>query len=219
MKVCFIGCSSNVIATFKDGFTSDSEIEFIDVCRNSKYNFEITSTDEVPYKIVPTDCDFYIISLGYLIPRRILQQNKHELYSSVNINMLAPVLVSEWLLENNQFARIVIIGSESGSKGSFDTTYFICKAAVQAYVRERRISRPGQSINMVSPSTIIDTKMTQRRSDLADLEKQLVKLPKKRAAKCKEVANVIRFLYDGGDSYISNQNICVNGGKFARMYY
>ena len=46
-------------------------------------------------------------------------------------------IISMYNNEGYRNARIIIMGSESGRKGSFDTTYFISKAMLRSYVRQR----------------------------------------------------------------------------------
>jgi len=223
MKVCLIGCSSEVIKSLKNELMlENNEFEFISVSRSveSDHHFDIhLNAKDIDASLVPTDCDFYVISLGLLYSKRISEQTQSERVLSVNVNLLAPVLISEMLLEKSERARIVILGSESGLKGSYDTTYFLTKAALSAYVRERQISYPSQTLNMISPSLIIDSKMTQSRSDLPNVFERLKSHPKKRGAYSGEVAKIIAFLIKGGDSYLSNEEIAINGGKFARMNY
>ena len=222
MKICFIGDSSEIVKSVQEKLKQNdkSDFDFITVSRSKKSNHYLNiGLKKIDYSVVPDNCDFYLISLGILYPKRILQQSYSERTLSINVNLLAPVLISEMLLKKNKKARIVIIGSESGSKGSFDTTYFLSKAALVSYVRERKVSHAEQSLNLISPSTISDSSMTKNRNDLMELTKTFKFLPKKRALYSSEVANIIVFLINGGDSYISNEEIAVNGGKFARMEY
>ncbi len=135
------------------------------------------------------------------------------------INLLFPVRIIEKILEVNKRARIVILGSESGFKGSYDTSYFIAKAGLSSYVREKHIKYPDQQLVMVSPSVILDTKMTQERDDLENVLERAKQLPKEKYLISKEVANTIYFLLFTDQGYINNEIININGGKFARMKY
>ena len=65
----------------------------------------------------------------------------------------------------NKKARIFILGSESGKKGSFDISnlWIIKNRTIHQYIRERRILYPSQQIVGVSPSTIIDGRITLKR--------------------------------------------------------
>jgi NAD(P)-dependent dehydrogenase (short-subunit alcohol dehydrogenase family) len=166
---------------------------------------------------VPLDADRYVLAAGLLRPKRIWQQTDAEIRSSMAVNMLSTVQICELVLNANPNARIVVLGSESGMKGSFDTTYFLAKAALHAYVRERAIGHPGQQLVCVAPSTIGDSGMTQRRADQHNVEKLVGTLPKRRLLTANEIAATIHFLLYGAGSYISNTVIEVNGGKFARM--
>jgi hypothetical protein len=63
----------------------------------------------------------------------------------------------------------------------------------------------------------MDTEMTQRRVDLKTVKETVNNLPMGRAAFCNDVTSLISFFIENPNSYISNQEIGLNGGKFARM--
>lgn len=168
-------------------------------------------------KVSSIQAQFFVFLLGSLIPKRINEQTESEVYSSMNINLLYIVRCCEDILEINAEARIIILGSESGRKGSFDTSYFLAKAALRQYVLEKRIAFPQQQILMVSPSTILDSGMTNRRADQDYLAKLVKELPKERFLSASEVARFISWLIRFGSDYVTNTEIEVNGGKFARL--
>lgn len=162
--------------------------------------------------------DVYIFNLGILIPKNILEQSEDEIFNSLKINALFTIKACEHILSTNPNARILIVGSESGKKGSYDTSYFLSKTMLRSYVKERMLHSHKQQLVLVSPSTIEDGTMTTSRNDVHRLELYKNQHPKKRFVTCSEIANL---LYDLaiGTNYISNCEIEVNGGKFARMDY
>ena len=160
---------------------------------------------------------YFIINLGILFPKKISEQTLEEINCSLNVNLITVVKLCEVILNNNQNAKVFIVGSESGLKGSYDTTYFLCKAALRAYVRERKMSSQDQSLLLFSPSTISDAGMTLRRTDFEVLDNYRTRHPKRRLATCDEVSDIMISFMSETFSYVSNTEIEINGGKFARM--
>ena len=219
-KICIIGSSSTVskeLINLIDRETND----IITIGRSSDdlvyLNVDFQTADKIDN--IPLNYDRYVITLGYLIPKKITEQTNKETLDSMAINLLFPVRIIERILEVNQKARIVVLGSESGFKGSFDTSYFLAKAALSSYIREKYIKYPTQQLVMVAPSVILDTKMTQERDDLTQVLERAKCLPKQRYLLSKEVAEMIYFLLYIDQGYINNEIINMNGGKFARMKY
>lgn len=219
-KICIIGSSSTVSKEVIN-LIDNNRNEIITIGRNSDdtiyLNIDFNTSDKIDN--IPLDCERYIITLGYLIPKKITEQTNEESLNSMAINLLFPVRLIEKILEVNEKARIIILGSESGFKGSFDTSYFIAKAGLSSYVREKHIKYPNQQLVMVAPSVILDTKMTQERDDLELVMERAKDLPKQRYLMSKEVAEAIYFLLYVDKGYINNEIININGGKFARMKY
>lgn len=158
----------------------------------------------------------FCISAGILHKKRIIDQSKEEISNSFFTNCISIVLLCEKLLSINSNARIIIISSESALKGSFDESYFLSKSAINKYVEERSVGSDQQLLS-ISPSTIEDSNMTKMRDDKERLAQYRNEHPKKRFLRMKEVASLITFLFDDDSKYICNENININGGKFARM--
>ena len=218
MKVMIIGSSSKVSACLKQrlvrmGFDvlmagrSGPDLKF-DGFRASKEQVE---------HLVSEHCSAYIINMGVLYSKTISCQTIEQIEKSFHINLIAPVRVAEEILSKHRCARIFIIGSESGAKGSFDTSYFLAKSGLRAYVRERALAYPTQQLLLFSPSTISDAYMTTSRTDSKRLAEYLTRTPKGRFLTSDEVAGVVASFLNVEFEYFSNTEIELNGGKFARM--
>jgi hypothetical protein len=222
MKLCIIGSSSSVSARVVEIVNARNDVQVVTVGRDSDcdinldLNFDNFSLDQFD---IPLDCDKYLITLGLLYSKKINNQSSVEILNSMVVNLLFPVKLVESILNVNPNANIVILGSESGSKGSFDTSYFLAKAALSKYIKEKRISYPEQQLVMIAPSVIIDTKMTQDRGDLKAVLSKCKELPKKRCLYVQEVAELIMYILFVDTGYINNEVINMNGGKFSRMFY
>jgi len=174
---------------------------------------------EIIESLFDIDYDVYIFNLGYLQPKRIKDQSSSNIIKSLSINALFTIKSCEYIFDNNPKARIFIIGSESGKKGSFDTSYFLAKSMLRSYARERKLSFEDQQLLLVSPSTIEDGKMTCSRSDTETLETYKQIHPKRRFLDSSEVSQLLFDLIKNPSTYLCNTEIELNGGKFSRMSY
>jgi len=147
----------------------------------------------------------------------ILNRKSSDILEQVSINLLSVIKVCEIALQYNKFVKIIILGSESGIKGSFDIIYALTKAAIHKYVEERKIKYPKQQLLCIAPSTIIDANMTVKRRDGHNVVRAIKNNPKKRGVLSKEISNLIYSLFYEQTDYLSNIVIRVDGGKFARM--
>ena len=146
-----------------------------------------------------------------------LKRNSIDIQNQVSVNLLSIVKICEIALQNNKNVKIIILGSESGIKGSFDIVYALTKSAIHKYVEERQIKYPKQQLICIAPSTIIDANMTLKRKDKKNIKKSIRSNPKKRGILSKEISNLIYSLFYEQTDYLSNTVIRIDGGKFARM--
>lgn len=160
----------------------------------------------------------YILLLHCLIsPNPFLSRTVKDLNDQVTVNLLSIIKICEIALKHNREVKIIILGSESGFKGSYDIIYALTKNALHKYVEERKIKFPQQQLLCLAPSTIIDSRLTLRRSDKKNVKKSISLNPKKRGIKSFEISKLIYSLFFEQTNYISNTVIKVDGGKFARM--
>lgn len=147
----------------------------------------------------------------------ILNRKNSDILNQISINLLSIIKVCEIALQSNKSVKIIILGSESGIKGSFDIIYALTKSAIHKYVEERKIEFPRQQLLCIAPSTIIDSNMTAKRKDNYNVIKSIKKNPKKRGLHSKEISNLIYSLFFEQTDYLTNTVIKLDGGKFARM--
>ena len=146
-----------------------------------------------------------------------LKRKQTDIMKQISINLLSVIKICEIALKYNKKVRIIVLGSESGIKGSYDLVYGLMKSSLHKYVQERRIKFPNQQIVCISPSTIIDSKMTLNRKDKKNIKKSVYLNPKKRGIKSFEIAELIYNIFYKSTDYLTNTIIRVDGGKFTRM--
>ena len=215
-----IGSSSNLSSRIEERLESEFKVsKYGRASSNDKViDASNLSNENIAY-VFEEHFDFYIFNLGFLQSKRILEQSEQEILLSFKINALFTIKSCEYIFSRNKSARVIIIGSESGKKGSFDTSYFLSKSMLNSYVKERRLNAPGQQLLLISPSTIADSQMTMRRKDTCRLNHYRQEHPKKRFLDNDEVVSIIYSIVTNDSTYLTNTEIEINGGKFARMKY
>lgn len=115
-------------------------------------------------------CDRVLICTGYLAGQSLREISEQDLDLTWQLNFVQPARFCDQLFEINPRARVCVLGSESGFSGSYDMAYAGAKAALHCYVRTKRLAHPEQMLVAIAPHIIWDTRMTQRRKDLPELE-------------------------------------------------
>lgn len=184
----------------------------------SKYQFDLSNPKNIlKNKKLITNCDKIICLHSIVSNKEHINKTYEETINEININLISTINICELALRFNKKVRILLMGSESGIKGSHDIIYALCKTSLHKYVEERKILFKDQQLICIAPSTIIDAKMTLMRTDQKNVKKSINVNPKKRGLKSKEIANVIYDLMFNLTDYITNTVININGGKFSRM--
>ncbi len=212
-KITLIG-SNNILA----GLLKDKNYFVEQYGRNTNIKIDFTDKDinnQIEYLLKKTNSDIFILLSGYLQQSDIISQKQEQRINSLLINSVGPVLFSEYVLQKKPNARVIILGSESGKKGSYDLTYALAKSSLKMYVKQKRVDI-HQQLLLVSPSTIEDLGMTTRREDIHTLEKYKELHPKKRFLISEELVEIICLLINS-PKYLTNTEIEVNGGKFTLM--
>jgi NAD(P)-dependent dehydrogenase (short-subunit alcohol dehydrogenase family) len=189
--------------------------EVVTLGRHEDDTVRLDLAAEFDVTAVPVDIERYVLASGLLIPKTLAQQDFEETARSIAVNLTSVVRICEHLLTNNPRARIAVVSSES-SRGSFDTTYFLSKVALDAYIEGRRLSAPGQQLVAISPTIIMDSGMTQRRHDLGSVTERARRTPKGRLLQSDEVSRLLHYVLYVDEGTLTNTVIHLNCGEFAR---
>ena len=143
-------------------------------------------------------------------------------YLSVQqVNVFAPMLLCQAALPsmlNNGWGRIVNISSIWGkislaNRASYSASKFALDGLTLALAAE--FTRFGILANCVSPG-FIDTDLTRQSLGPKELDNLLAKVPASRLGTVEEVAAFVVWLSSQENSFISGQNIAIDGG-FTRV--
>lgn len=134
----------------------------------------------------------------------------------MNVNFfgtLYPTLALLPQLYAQGFGSVVNITSVDAFDGIQDySAYSVSKGAVTSLTKTLAIesAKHNVRVNAIVPG-VTDTEMTHDRIQ-ENLPKYQAKVPLGRAAQASEVAKPIAFLISDGATYITGQNVHVNGG-------
>ena len=115
----------------------------------------------------------------------------------------------------NKWGRIVNISSVVASTGNpGQSNYVASKGALNGLTKSLalEVATRGVTVNCISPG-FIDTAMTAKLTDDQKL-KIIEKIPMGRMGTGRDISSLVLFLVSNESSYITGQNIHVNGGMF-----
>jgi hypothetical protein len=141
-------------------------------------------------ELVPLDAEVYLLCHGMLLPKRFSDQTEEERRQSWFMNYDSHRKIIDAVMEANPIARVCVIGSESGYRGSFDDGYAMAKMLLHDYVETKRLPYPGQQLFAISPGIISDCGMTTRRLDQDRVAERIASHRKGEAVTALQVAKL-----------------------------
>ena len=173
------------------GFTSTIAQAYIGIMAADDARPDVVDIYDI--RKAPIDCDEYLLCAGVLVGKRIGEMTQEEIDKTMSVNFSDVAAFCVKLFDYNKHAKVCIIGSASGVKGSYDMAYAGAKAAMHLYVESKRLTHPRQHLVCVAPTIISDSAMTERRTDLGDCMKRGRERRLGRWLRASEVAEIAYF--------------------------
>lgn len=172
--------------------------------------------DDTQYEIghcdnIRIDCDHYFIATGFLAGKSLTDISDADAARTFKVNFFDVAELCDRIIEANDRARIVVMGSMSGIRGSYDLSYAGSKAALHLYVETKRLRTADQFLCAVAPHIVADAGMTQRRTDLDTLKARGEATRLGRWITAREVAEVVRWALYEATNYSSNTVVRIPG--------
>jgi NAD(P)-dependent dehydrogenase (short-subunit alcohol dehydrogenase family) len=162
----------------------------------------------------PSSADRFFFAQGHLTAQSAATMSSADMIAIAEANWLDVVEKCERVLAHNHTARICLMGSESGFKGSFNEVYANSKAALHHYVETKHLKWPQQQLVAVAPTVIEDTGMTQRRHDLDRIMKMGAARRRGHWLYAKDVARMVKFLLYEDSGAVCNTVVRMTGGNW-----
>ncbi len=160
--------------------------------------------------------DILINNLGITDDKLLVKMKKEEFDRVIGINLGSTFeftkIVSR-LMSREKYGKIVNMSSVVGVYGNIgQANYAASKAAIIGFTKSVALeyARKNITVNAISPGFVI-TPMTDKLNEQIK-EATLNKISMKRYATANEIASVASFLSCDDSSYITGQNIIVDGG-------
>ena len=137
----------------------------------------------------------------------------------MNVNFMAPTLLSAQLIENKKLAKkssIVFISSISGIVCTWagNSMYSASKGAINGMMKNMALdlAAKGIRVNSVNPGMIETPIFDGGIIDSEQLEEDKKRYPLKRYGKPEEVAYAVIYLLSDASSWVTGSNIVIDGG-------
>ena len=179
---------------------------------------EQQSVDTFVRRIQQLKCiDIFVNNAGISIPEPIDQLNFQSFETTLKVNLITPsILLKEVAAKMSVqgHGKIVNISSIAGIVAKKKASaYSSSKAGLAGLTRAIAVDMApfGVLVNSVSPGPT-ETDMVKKLLSVEEKESICSNIPLQRLANTSEIANVVLFLSSNLNTYITGQNIVVDGG-------
>jgi len=195
---------------------ADSKPEYLDECLVCNFldDKDITALGRL---VESMDIDILINNAGINKINSFLEVNPKDFRDIQQVNVYAPFMIMQSAIPymiKNKWGRIVNISSVWGKiskagRASYSASKFGIDGLTLSVANE--FASQGILANSVSPG-FIDTDMTRKNLGEIGIAQMLANVPIGRLATVNEVAKFVFFLGSEQNTYISGQNIAIDGG-------
>jgi NAD(P)-dependent dehydrogenase (short-subunit alcohol dehydrogenase family) len=227
MKILITGCTRGIGKSVCELYKSKNNFVIGCAKNTSSINFvdeyiqcdlaDDNSIEEFCKIIKSKDIDVLINNAGINIVNDFCEIDPKDFKKIQQVNLYAPFRISQSVLPHmikKQWGRIVNVSSVWGKiskqgRASYSASKFGIDGMTVSMANE--FANQGILCNSVAPG-FIDTELTWNNLGIDGVSKILENVPIKRLAKTEEVARLIYMLGSEDNTYISGQNIAIDGG-------
>jgi len=183
---------------------------------SDKYSFEHESSIHQLLSDLP-NIDICINCAGINKINNLHDIKEYDFDKIMQVNVKAPFMISQHIskyMKKNGSGKIVNIASIWGNKTiSKRLCYTTSKSALIGMTKTLAVelAKDNIQVNTVSPG-FTDTKLTRTILSDNQIKKLVSKVPMNRMANPYEIANIVVFLCSELNTYITGQNIIIDGG-------
>lgn len=171
--------------------------------------------------------DILINNVGWAEHKLFIDKDWDMAEREVAINFWGSLYLTKVVLPSmieRKAGRIICVSSDAGRAGEYrETIYSAAKAGVMGFVRTlaKEVGKYSITVNGICPSMTIpetmddvgERSMHHNRNRPPEMMEKILKLyPLRRVGKPADVANLAVFLSSDAASFITGQNVSVNGG-------
>jgi 3-oxoacyl-[acyl-carrier protein] reductase len=217
-RVLVLGGSSGIGYAVVELFTSENYV----VTNVSRSPCKIAGVKNISIDLFEKNFDLSLINdvsvvvdcIGINVPAGLEMINENDLDRMFEVNIKSKFRALQQLLQSNDLSHIVLVSSiwgVSARKGR--SVYGATKFALTGLVKTLALEYAHKNclINSVSPGFTL-TDLTERTNSEQELKEIESKIPLNRFAQPIEIARLIKFLTSDMNTYISGQNIIIDGG-------
>lgn len=164
-----------------------------------------------------TRIDGLVLNAGINTPAHIDDMPVEQWQHIQSVNLTSSFMLVGALtpgMARRGFGRLVAISSVYASRNRAGrAAYSASKAGLASLMASVAVEFAGSGIlaNTVAPG-FVDTEMTHQNNDAATIAKLLERVPVGRLASTSEIADAVAFLISPSNTYITGQELAVDGG-------
>ncbi len=162
--------------------------------------------------------DSFINCAGTMIGKSIFEISAAQLIELNNVNVVSPLIAVGKLKENFRKGGVIILyGSQSGFRGSYDDGYAASKGAIHSFVKAvcTKVA-PDLRIVGIAPGIVGDTRMSSEIFSGDKLAKKAKTIPLMITATSREMAELTDFIMSDSCRFMTGNMIDINGGLCLR---
>jgi|TARA_Y100000992_G_scaffold82198_2_gene52414 3-oxoacyl-[acyl-carrier protein] reductase len=155
---------------------------------------------------------------GITMDNLLIRMTDNEWNDVIETNLSSVYRITKEFIKDmmkDRYGRVINIGSVVGMSGNAgQTNYSATKSALLGFTKSlaKEVASRNITVNTVSPG-FIDTDMTKKLKD-SQKDALMSSIPLGRMGSTEELAHVVQFLASDEASYITGENINVNGGLY-----